>query len=140
MFVVFAIVLALVIIPTSGTAKPPPQPDPCLYGFEWIHSVRFPLQADPHAAYSYVIIPKLNDDVDSPPVGFLIDAQFPYAAWFSWTIYGEKVNAVSLAKDWEIIPDDRSTNPFAYGSPLFTKKRDYRLLLLPPNIYRESGR
>jgi hypothetical protein len=47
-----------------------------------LSSFRFPLQPDPHAAYSYVI-PKISDD----PVALEITGQFPYAAWTSWTIY-----------------------------------------------------
>jgi hypothetical protein len=27
----------------------------CNYYFEWLDRVRFPLQADPHAAYTYVV-------------------------------------------------------------------------------------
>ena len=130
--VVFAIGLALVVVSPSSAKKLQVQPDPCLYAFEWIHSVRFPLQADPHASYSYVIVPKLP--AHGIPVGFLIDAEFPYAAWFSWTIYGENALAVSLARDFEIIPDAESTNPFVYGNPISTPNRSYRLLLLPPDI------
>ena len=65
------------------------------------------------------------------PVGFLVDAEFPYAAWFSWTIYGENVLAVSLLSDQHIVPDGGSTNPFGDGKPVFAPERHYRLLLLP---------
>lgn len=97
------------------SAKPATEPDPavCLYGFEWLHAFRFPLQPDPHAAYSY-IVPKLPAET---PVGFLIDAEFPYAAWCSWTIYGEGGLAFSLASDHGIMPDAGSTNPFVVGNP-----------------------
>lgn len=55
-------------------------PAVCGYLYEWLSSFRFPLQPDPHAAYSYVI-PKISDD----PVALEITGQFPYAAWTSWT-------------------------------------------------------
>jgi len=129
---VLAIGLALAVVSPTGAVRPPAQPVPCLYGFEWIHSFRFPLQADPHAAYSYIIVPKLP--AHGIPVGFFVDAEFPYAAWFSWTIYGENADAVSLATDYKISPDAGSTNPFVNGNPVFTPNRHYRLLLLPPDI------
>ncbi len=129
---VLAIGLALAVLSSSGAAQAPTQPDPCMYAFEWIHTFRFPLQADPHAAYSYVVVPKLPGH--GIPVGFLIDADFPYAAWFSWTVYGENALAVSLLSDKNIIPDEGSTNPFVDGNPVFAPDRHYRLLLLPAEI------
>jgi len=57
-------------------------PAVCGYLYEWLSSFRFPLQPDPHAAYSYVI-PEITDD----PVALEITGQFPFAAWTSWTIY-----------------------------------------------------
>jgi hypothetical protein len=57
--------------------RPPKQPAPCTYAFEWLHSFRFSLQADPRCAYSYVVVPKVRGR--GIPVGFLIDAEFPYA-------------------------------------------------------------
>ena len=131
------IVLALVIGLTVGVmspsdaAQPPKQPAPCLYAFEWLHTFRFPLQADPRCAYSYVLIPQLPRGI---PVGFLVDAEFPYAAWFSWTIYGENALAVSLLSDQSITPDGGSTNPFGNGNLVFAPERHYRLLFLPEYI------
>ena len=129
---VLTIGLALAVLSPSGAAQPPAQPVPCLYAFEWIHTFRFPFQADPRCAYSYVVVPKLP--AQGIPVGFLIDAEFPYAAWFSWTIYGENALAVSLASDHLISPDAGSTNPFVNGNSVFAPSRHYRLLLLPPEI------
>jgi hypothetical protein len=126
---VLALGLALAVLSPSGATRPPTQPAPCLYAFEWIHTFRFPLQADPRCAYSYVVVPKLP--AQGKPVGFLIDAEFPYAAWFSWTIYGENALAVSLAGDRGIVPDAGSTNPFVENNPVFAPSRHYRLLLLP---------
>jgi hypothetical protein len=125
---VLAISLALAVLSPSGAAQKPAQQDACLYAFEWIHTFRFPLQADPRCAYSYVLIPQLPRGI---PVGFVIDAEFPYAAWFSWTIYGEGALAVSLLSDQYIVPDEGSTNPFVDGNPVFAANRHYRLLLLP---------
>ncbi|MGO9614273.1 MAG: hypothetical protein ACLPX5_14745 [Dissulfurispiraceae bacterium] len=131
---VMAICLALAILSPSGATQPPTQPAPCLYAFEWIHTFRFPLQADPRCAYSYVVVPQISSS--GKPVGFLIDADFPYAAWFSWTIYGENAIAVSLASDHDISPDVGSTNPFFDHNLVFAPSRHYRLLLLqeiPPD-------
>ena len=129
-FLIAVILLTVVVI--AGAHQPPTQAAPCLYGFEWLHRFRFPLQADPHGSYSYVVVPKLP--AGGEPVGFLVDAQFPYAAWFSWTIYGENADAVSLATDHKINPDPGSINPFVNGNPVFAPNRHYRLLLLPPEI------
>ncbi len=74
------------------------------------------------------------------PVGFLVEAEFPYAAWFSWTIYGQNALAVSLLRDQHIVPDDGSTNPFLNGNPVFVPKRHYRLLLLQADIPVENVR
>ena len=139
MEVVIALVLTfglvLAVLSPSGAAQPSKEPTPCLYAFEWIHTFRFPLQADPRCAYSYVLIPKLPRGT---PVGFLIEAEFPYAVWFSWTIYGENALAVSLLSDQYIVPDEGSTNPFVNGNLVFAPERHYRLLLLPDEI--PSGR
>ncbi len=131
-FSVLAIGLTLAVLSPTGAAQTPTQTAPCMYAFEWIHTFRFPLQADPRCAYSYVVVPKLPGQ--GTPVGFLVDAEFPYAAWFSWTIYGENALAVSLLSDKNIIPDVGSTNPFVNGNPVFAPDRHYRLLLLPADI------
>ncbi|HME42683.1 MAG TPA: hypothetical protein VKF36_06330 [Syntrophorhabdales bacterium] len=128
---VLAVGLVLAVLSPSGAAQQQTQPAPCMYAFEWIHTFRFPLQADPRCAYSYVLIPQLSQGI---PVGFVVDAEFPYAAWFSWTIYGVKAQAVSLASDRTIVPDGGSTNPFVDGNPVFAPHRHYRLLLLPADI------
>lgn len=107
----------------------PAGPTPCLYAMEWLHTYRFPLQPDPHAAYSYVAPKGL-----APNVGFLIDAEFPYAAWFSWTIYGENAIAFGLVSDDAVVPDAGSKNPFVTGAPVLTPNRRYRLLMLPDGV------
>jgi hypothetical protein len=101
----------------------------CGYLYEWLSSFRFPLQADPHAAYSYVI-PKISDD----PVALEITGQFPFAAWTSWTVYTDLKDGVqpfSVVRDAAITPDEGSVNPFVVGKPVLAPKRDYRLLVLP---------
>jgi hypothetical protein len=104
-------------------------PAVCGYLYEWLSSFRFPLQPDPHAAYSYVI-PKISDD----PVALEITGQFPFAAWTSWTIYTDlqaRLQPFSVVKDADITPDQGSVNPFVVGTPVLAPKRDYRLLVLP---------
>jgi hypothetical protein len=104
-------------------------PAVCGYLYEWLSSFRFPLQPDPHAAYSYVI-PKITDD----PVALEITGQFPFAAWTSWTIYTDLqagVQPFSVVRDAAITPDEGSVNPFVVGKPVLAPKRDYRLLVLP---------
>lgn len=54
----------------------------CGYLYEWVDTFRFPLQPDPHAAYTYVV-PKITDG----SVGFEISGSFPYASWTEWMVY-----------------------------------------------------
>ena len=56
-FLIAVILLTVVVI--AGAHQPPTQAAPCLYGYEWLHRFRFPLQADPHGSYPYVVVPKL---------------------------------------------------------------------------------
>jgi hypothetical protein len=104
----------------------------CGYLYEWLSSFRFPLQPDPHAAYSYVI-PEITEE----PVALEIRGQFPYAAWTSWTIYTDAqagAQPFSVVKASDITPDDGSVNPFVVGTPVLAPNRDYQLLVLPQGI------
>jgi hypothetical protein len=98
----------------------------CGYLYEWTNVWRFPIQDDPHAAYSYVI-PKVTKE----PIGFLISGPFPYAAWTSWTIYNGKAQPFSVVEDDAIKPDEDSENPFVAGNPVLSKNRSFRLLVIP---------
>ncbi|MBN3816165.1 hypothetical protein G3N57_05830 [Paraburkholderia sp. Se-20369] len=120
--------LVVAIGPATACAQTNDQPDPCLYGFEWLHKVRFPLQPDPHAAYSY-IAPKLP--TDGTPVGFLVEGDYPYSTWFSWTMYDAQAQAVSVMSDKATVPAPGSVNPFVIGNRVMEPKRHYRMLLLP---------
>jgi hypothetical protein len=112
--------------PVALGSKPPPDPAVCGYLYEWLNVWEFPLQPDPHAAYTYVI-PR----VTSEPIGFVISGPFPYAAWTSWTVYDGTVRPFSLAGDSAITPDPGSVNPFIAGTPVLSPNRSFTLLLLP---------
>src|SRR5262249_25427424 len=47
----------------------------CGYLYEWLSAFRFPLQLDPHAAYSYVV-----PQISNQPVALEITGDFAYAA------------------------------------------------------------
>jgi hypothetical protein len=98
----------------------------CGYLYEWNNVWRFPLQDDPHAAYSYVI-PKVTKD----PIGFVVSGPFPYAAWTSWTVYNGNFQPYSVVEDDDIKPEQGSENPFVPGTPVLSKDRSFRLLVLP---------
>ena len=98
----------------------------CGYLYEWNNVWRFPLQDDPHAAYSYVI-PKVTKE----PIGFVVSGPFPYAAWTSWTVYTGKFQPYSVVEDDDIKPDEGSENPFVAGTPVLAKDRSFTLLILP---------
>ena len=70
--------------PTSTAAAATagaPDASVCNYLFEWLDRVRFPLQADPHAAYTYVV-PSVSPASDH--IGFTVTGPAPYAPWTSW--------------------------------------------------------
>jgi hypothetical protein len=128
-FVAAALALA---VGASGCFGEKDEPQPanasagCGYLYEWNNVWRFPLQDDPHAAYSYVI-PKVTKE----PIGFTISGPFPYAAWMSWTIYDSKFQPYSVVEDDDIRPEEGSENPFVVGTPVLSKDRSFRLLVLP---------
>ena len=104
----------------------------CGYLFEWLHVVRFPLQPDPHAAYSYVA---LNSKAAARRrVGFLVRGPFPYAAWTSWDVYGAEGKPVAVANDNAIVADRGSVNPFVVGSRVLARHRNFTLLYLPYGV------
>jgi hypothetical protein len=110
----------------SEESSPPSGSAVCGYLYEWASAWRFPLQPDPHAAYTYVV-PK----VTSEPIAYLVSGPFPYAAWTSWTLYNSQLQPFSVAKDSAIAPDKGSVNPFVAGTPVLSAKRSFKLLLLP---------
>lgn len=108
----------------------------CGYLYEWVDTFRFPLQPDPHAAYTYVV-PKISDG----SVGFEIAGSFPYASWTEWMVYtglGAQVQPHSVVKDSDITPDSGSVNPFVVGTPVLSADREYRLLVVPDGTERSA--
>jgi len=104
----------------------------CGYYFEWLHVVRFPLQPDPHAAYSYVAISAASAQSDH--VAFVVQGPFPYAAWTSWDVYGQQGKPVQVTNGENIVPDAGSTNPFVVGKTVTAVPRNFKLLYLPQGV------
>jgi hypothetical protein len=133
-----AAAVLLVAVAAAGCSgddesQPAPESAVCGYLYEWISAWKFPLQPDPHAAYSYVI-PQVTEE----PIGFEISGPFPYAAWTSWTIYNHKLQPFSVADDDAIKPDEGSSNPFVVGTPVLSDKRSFKLLVVPRGTGRSS--
>ncbi len=108
----------------------------CGYLYEWADTFRFPLQPDPHAAYTYVV-PKITDQ----RAAYEITGQFPYGSWTEWMVYtGAQQGVVpySVVKDSDITPDEGSVNPFVPGNLVLSGDRDYRLLILPDGTDQSS--
>jgi hypothetical protein len=103
-----------------------PETAACGYLYEWLHAWRFPLQPDPHAAYSYVI-----SKVTTEPIGYVISGAFPYAAWTSWDVYNARFQPFAVAEDSTIKPDEGGANPFVVGTPVLSEKRGFKLLVVP---------
>jgi hypothetical protein len=108
----------------------------CNYYFEWLDRVRFPLQADPHAAYSYVI-PKVSPESDH--VAFTVKGPLPYAAWTSWMVYTGKAQPYSLVGKTDITPDAGNVNPWSGApTPIASPDRDFTLLILPKGVEQSA--
>jgi hypothetical protein len=104
----------------------------CNYYFEGLDKVRFPLQADPHAAYTYVV-PKVSPASDH--IGFTIKGPAPYAAWTSWMVYTGKAQPFSLIGKTDIVPDPGHVNPWSGApTPISAQKRSFTLLVLPEGV------
>jgi hypothetical protein len=116
---------------------------PCNYYYEWNGKVRFPLQNDPHATYSFVVP---SSDAAKDGVGFLVRGQFVHAAWTSWLTYGSEAKPFSganfvnnpPANSYQPVRADRgSIDPFTLGEPMQGKPRNFTLLFTP-NGYPRS--
>jgi hypothetical protein len=110
---------------------------PCNYYYEWNGKVRFPLQNDPHATYTFVFP---SSDAAKDGVGFLVRGQFVHAAWTSWLTYGQEAQPFSganfvnnpPANSYSPVRADRgSIDPFSVGEPMQGKPRNFTLLFTP---------
>jgi hypothetical protein len=117
---------------TSGGAAGAGDESVCNYYFEWLDRVRFPLQADPHAAYTYVI-PSISPASDH--VGFTVKGPAPYAPWTSWMVYTGKAQPFSVVGKSDITPDPGNVNPWT-GAPtsISSPNRNFTLLILPQGV------
>lgn len=117
---------------------------PCNYYYEWIGKTRFPLQADPHATYSYVVP---SSQAAEDRIGFLVRGQFVHAVWSSWLVYGRDAQPFSGANlvnnppantNGAIVADPGSIDPFEPGQPMLGTPRNFTLLFEPEG-YPDSG-
>jgi hypothetical protein len=86
-------------------------------------------QADPLAGYpSYMF-----SNVGAATTGYVVKADFSYAAWMSWTTYNLTSNAppFNVLSRTNIVPDPGNVNPYLPGQPTFAPKRAYTMLVLP---------
>ena len=118
----------------SKAAKAAPA---CNYYFEWNGKVRFPLQNDPHATYTYVVP---SSDAAKDRIGFLVRGQFVHSVWTSWLTYtrGAKpfsganfVDNPPLSSYDPVTADHGSVDPFALGEPMLGSPRNFTLLFRP---------
>jgi hypothetical protein len=117
---------------STPVATPASDPAVCNYYFEWLDRVRFPLQADPHAAYSYVV-PSVSPAADH--VGFTVKGPAPYAPWTSWMVYTGKAQPYSVVGKTAIVPDAGSVNPWSGApTPISAPNRNFTLLILPDGV------
>lgn len=112
-------------------------PGACNYYYEWLGKVRFPLQPDPHATYTYVMP---SNQAAQDGVGFLVRGEFIHGAWTSWMAYTGKavpfdvanfVNNPPANTNVPIGPDAGSMDPFVAGQRLLGTPRRFTLLFEP---------
>ncbi len=116
--------------PSTGSAV-------CGYLYEWADTFRFPLQPDPHAAYTYVL-PKITD----AQAAYEVTGKFPYGSWTEWMVYTGLQGGVvpfSSVKDSDVTPNEGSVNPFVPGNEVLASDREYRLLILPDGTDQSSA-
>jgi hypothetical protein len=110
---------------------------PCNYYYEWIGRTRFPLQADPHATYTYVAP---SSDAARHGIGFLVRGQFVHSAWTSWLTYDAAAQPFSGANFVDnppkssyhpVVADPGSLSPFSHGQPMLGTPRNFTLLFVP---------
>ena len=127
--------------PVSHSAGKGP---PCNYYYEWNGKVRFPLQSDPHATYTYLAA---SSEAAKDGVGFLVRGQFVHSAWTSWLTYGRGAKPFSGANFVDNFPagtddpveaDPGSVDPFGWRQPMLATPRNFTLLFTPRG-YRLSA-
>jgi hypothetical protein len=121
-----------------ATAKPPRGTTTlCNYYYEWLGKVRFPLQPDPHATYTYVM-PSNQAGLDG--IGFLVQGQFIHGSWTSWMAYTGAAEPFGVANFVNnppantlnpIAPNAGSVDPFLDGQPMLGTPRNFTLLFRP---------
>lgn len=116
--------------PTAGTSPTATSDSStCDYVYEWLTTFRFPLQPDPHAAYSYVL-PLVTDRA----IGFEVTGDLPYAAWTEWMVYtglGDAAKPFASIEGNAITPEQGSVNTFTAGTKVLAPDRAFRLLVVP---------
>lgn len=110
---------------------------PCNYYYEWNGKVRFPLQNDPHASYTYVVP---SSDAAKDGIGFLVRGQFVHSVWASWLTYTHGAQPFSGANFVNNPPkrsyhpvraDPGSIDPFRLGQPMLGTPRNFTILFEP---------
>jgi hypothetical protein len=109
----------------------------CNYWYEWLGVVRFPLQPDPHAAYSYVVP---SNQAGADGVAFMVTGDFVHAAWTSWMAYTGVMQPFSVANfvnnppansNNPVQPNAGSISPFLAGNQMLATPRKFTLLFTP---------
>lgn len=91
-----------------------------------------PLRVDPLAAYPMWWL-KGGPGTGTDHLGLVVEADFPYAAWTSWTTYKltGTFPAVNVLPRSSVVPDSGSVNPYVTGNPVMAPRRHFRILVVP---------
>jgi hypothetical protein len=91
-----------------------------------------PTRPDPEAGYPLWWV-KGGAGTGTDHFGLMVEADFPYATWNSWTTYqvAGTIPPVDVLASGAIVPDAGSTNPYVPGNPVMTAQRRFRILVVP---------
>lgn len=128
---------AAIAAPSGYPMRSAARPGFCDYYYEWLGKVRFPLQPDQHATYTYVAP---SNQAGSDGIGFLVQGQFVHSVWTSWMTYTGHIRPYSIANfvnnppensNEPVLPNAGSIDPFIDGQRMLGKPRNFRLLFVP---------
>jgi hypothetical protein len=95
-----------------------------------------PFQADPAAGYP---VWGITNAPGVENLGFVVEADFPYAAWMSIMTYDAPGVPITVTSDKDFVPEPGSTNPFVVGNSLMAQPRHFRVLALPARYEDNSA-
>ncbi|MEU7905660.1 hypothetical protein [Actinoplanes sp. NPDC049118] len=89
-----------------------------------------PIRVDPKAGYP---LWWFRGGTGTEHFGLVVEADFPYAAWTSWSTYRMTgtLPVTNVLSRTAIAPEPGGTNPYVAGNPVMAPQRRFRILVVP---------